>query len=83
MPWMVLLAMGLHTCGRQPDSSAVVARTRASDRLACIRLASGWFACDRRRPPVADVHEPFFGECEERVPYGARFQPLELGEVGH
>jgi hypothetical protein len=47
------------------------------------RLVSGRFACDRRRPPVADVHQPFVGEREERVPYGAGFEALEPGEVGH
>jgi hypothetical protein len=39
-----------------------MARTRAGDLEAWTRLASGRFACDRRRPPVPDVHKPFFGE---------------------
>ena len=32
---------------------------------------------------VADAHEPFFGERQERVPYGAGFQPLELVQFGN
>jgi hypothetical protein len=27
---------------------------------------------------VADVHKPFVGQRQERVPYGAGFDPLEL-----
>ena len=83
MPWMVLLAMGLQTCGRQPDSLQSWPGRGRVIWLACTRLVSGRFACDRRRPAVADVHKPFFGEREEHVPYGAGFQPLESGEVGH
>jgi hypothetical protein len=52
---------------------AVVARTRASDLQARTGLVSGRLACDRRRPPVADVHKPFFGERQECVPYGAEW----------
>jgi hypothetical protein len=62
---------------------AVVARARASDLEAWTRVVSGRLACDRRRPPVADVHQPFVGERSERAPYGAGFQPLEPGELGH
>src|SRR5690349_23363880 len=69
----------MRAAARQP---AVVASTRASDLAACTRLVNSWFACDRRRPPVADVHQPFVGERHERVPYGAGFQSLELVQFG-
>jgi hypothetical protein len=49
----------------------------------CARLVSGRFACDRRRPPVADMHQPFVGERNIRMPYGAGFQPLELVQFGN
>ena len=62
---------------------AVVARARASDLRACSRLVSGWLGCDRRGPPVADVHQSFGSEREERVPDGSWFQPLQPGEIGH
>jgi len=58
-------------------------RTRAGDLAVRTRLVSGRLACDRRRPPVADIHEPFFGEHQEREPASSRFQALKLGEVGH
>jgi hypothetical protein len=32
---------------------------------------------------VADVDKSFVGEREERVPYGAGFQPLELVQFGN
>jgi len=32
---------------------------------------------------VADVHKPFFGQRQERVPYGAGFDPLELVQFGN
>jgi hypothetical protein len=70
----------MRAAARQP---AVVASTRASDLAACTRLVNSWFACDRRRPPVADVHQPFVGERHERVPYGAGFQSLELVQFGN
>ena len=82
MPRIVPLAIGLQTCGRQPDSlQSWPGRGRVTWR--CTRLIRGRLACDRRRPPVADVHEPFCGERQERVPDGAGFQPLEAGEVGY
>lgn len=62
---------------------AVVASTRASDLGACGRLVSGRFASDRGRPPVTDVHQPFVGERQERVPHGAGFQSLELVQFGN
>ena len=32
---------------------------------------------------MADVHKPFFGQRQERVPYGAGFDPLELVQFGN
>jgi hypothetical protein len=82
MPRMVPLAMGLQTCGRQPDRlQSWTGRGRVTWRA--YQARSDRFACDRRRPPVADAHEPFVGERQERVPDRSRFQPLEPGEVGH
>jgi hypothetical protein len=70
---MVLLAMGLADVRAAAGQRAVVASTRAGDLAACTRLVSGRLGCDRRRPPVADMHQPFVSEREERVPDGAGF----------
>ena len=32
---------------------------------------------------MTDVHQPFVSEREERVPYGAGFQSLELVQFGN
>jgi hypothetical protein len=57
--------------------------TRTGDLQACTKLVGGRSAGDRRRPAVADVHQPFVGERQERVPYGAGFQPLQLVQFGN
>jgi hypothetical protein len=62
---------------------AVVTKTRASRLEARTRLVGGQFAYDRRCPPVADVHEPFFGERQERVPYGAGCRHVLVEQLGH
>ncbi len=56
------LGHGLADVRAAAGQLAVVARTRAGDLEAFTMLVSGRSACDRRRPPVADVHKPFFGE---------------------
>ncbi|HMD26818.1 MAG TPA: hypothetical protein VKH61_22175, partial [Streptosporangiaceae bacterium] len=82
---MVLLAIGhgLADVRAPAGQRAIVAATRASDLQACTGLVSGRFTGDRRRPPVADVHEPFFGERKIRVPHGPGFQALELVQFGN
>src|SRR6266487_3818132 len=76
------LGHGLADVRAAAGQRAVVARTRAGDLAARTRLVGGRLARDRRRSPVADVHEPFFGQHQERMPDSSPFQPLKPGELG-
>jgi len=77
------LSHGLADVRAAAGQLAVVAGTRTSDLQTRSRLVGDRLTGDRRRPPVTDVHEPFVGKRQERMPDGSRFQPLELGEIGH
>jgi hypothetical protein len=45
--------------------ASAIALATSSGEVATMVWRLGWeagLACDRRRPPVADVHQPFVGE---------------------